>query len=154
MQTITIDVRTHCFRVNSRRQLETCLWMKSTSKTDHLQWKSVVRAVLRQSPDQELPIKSLRKKCRHHEWVKTSWEEIWTAQSIHASPYRRKMRAHREHIYLYIYLYIKQPWRQKIYVPLHRKINSTLPLTDTLFKVSFGRFYLTNANWLLEGLVL
>ena len=29
---------------------------------DHFNWKSTIKAVLRQAPDQELPIKRLRKK--------------------------------------------------------------------------------------------
>lgn len=30
--------------------------------TDHFNWKSTIKAVLRQAPDQQLPIKRLRKK--------------------------------------------------------------------------------------------
>ena len=41
--------------------------------------------MLRQSPDQELPLRRLRKKCKYRERLKIFSPKIWTAQSIDAS---------------------------------------------------------------------
>ena len=43
---------------------------------DQFKWKSVIKAVLRQAPDQELPIKRLRKKVHPYEKPKSKYDKF------------------------------------------------------------------------------